>query len=149
MLVKYAMEKEPLRVPSTAPLRTIVEGILETNQAAAMVVDGAGNLLGLVGIHDILRRIIPRYLDLDSNLAQVLHESYFDDVFAKLANVTAADLMRKGDALDSVSPDDAVIKAAAIFVELRRKVLPVVEGSRLVGVVTRRSVLRRALEKLG
>jgi len=149
MLVKYAMETEPLRVPSTASLRTILEGILETNQAAAMVVDGAGNLLGLVGIHDILRRIVPQYLDLDSNLATVLHESYFDEVFAKLSGVTAADLMRKGDALDSVSPDDAVIKAAAIFVELRRKVLPVVEGSRLVGVITRRSVLRRALDKLG
>jgi len=149
MLVKYAMETEPIRVATTAPLRTVLESILASNQDAAMVVDNAGSLLGLVGIHDILRRIVPGYLDLDANLAKVMHENYFDEVFAKVADVTAADLMSKGDGLDSVSPDDAVIKAAALFVEHRRKVLPVVEGSRVVGVITRRSVLRRALDKLG
>ncbi len=149
MLVKYAMEKEPVRVPATAPLRTILEAVLEANQDAAIVVDEAGALLGLVGIHDILRRIVPRYLDLDANLAKVMHENYFDEVFAKQGDVTAADLMSKGDSVDTVSPDDAVIKAAALLVEHRRKVLPVVEGGHVVGVITRRSVLRRAIEKLG
>jgi len=149
MLVKYAMETEPLRVPTDAPLRTILEAVLGSHQDAAMVVDESGNLLGLVGIHDILRRIVPGYLDLDSNLAEVMHENYFDEVFSKLSEVTAADLMSKGADVDTVSPDDAVIKAAALFVEHRRKIIPVVEGSRLVGVITRRSVLRRALEKLG
>jgi CBS domain-containing protein len=149
MLVKYAMETEPVRVPANAPLRTILEAVLGRNQDAAMVVDEVGNLLGLVGIHDILRSIVPRYLDLDANLAKVMHESYFDEVFAEQGDVTAADLMSQSADVDTVSPDDAVIKAAALFVEHRRKVIPVVEGSRLVGVITRRSVLRRALEKLG
>jgi len=78
-----------------------------------------------------------------------MHKSYFDEVFAEQGDVTATDLMSHGSEVETVSPDDAVIKAAALFVEHRRKVLPVVEGSRVVGVVTRRSVLRRALEKLG
>ncbi len=148
MLVKYAMETEPLRVSSDAPLRTILEGLLARDQDAAMVVDKEGNLLGLVGIHDILRRIVPRYLDLDSNLAEVMHENYFYEVFSRLTKVTATDLMRKEADVDTVSPDDAVIKAAALFVEHRRKIIPVVQGNRLLGVVTRRSILRRALDKL-
>ena len=149
MLVKFAMETEPVRVSSTARLRTILEAILGSDQDAAMVVDEAGNLLGLVGIHDVLRQIVPKYLDLDANLAKVMHKSYFDEVFAEQGDVTATDLMSHGSEVETVSPDDAVIKAAALFVEHRRKILPVVEGSRVVGVITRRSVLRRVLEKLG
>lgn len=149
MLVKFAMEPEPVRVASTAPFRTILEVMLKANQDAAIVVDEAGMVLGLVGVHDILRHLVPSYLDPDGNLAKVMHEDYFDEVFAEQRDVTVADLMSKDDPVDTVSPDDAVIKAAALFVEHRRKVLPVVEGGRVVGVITCRGVLKRALEKLG
>ena len=68
-----------------------------------------------------------------------MHEGYFEERFKKLAGVTAADVM--STELDVVAPRDTIIRAASLFVEHQRKVLPVVEDDRFVGMITRRSLL--------
>jgi len=149
MLVKNAMVKTPLQVKPEAKLREILDAILGGDQAAVAVIDPGGKLLGLVGTHDILRLIVPNYVDQVEALANLLHEGYFEEQFNKLAGVTAADLM--ATELDVVKPSDTIIKTAALFVERKRKVLPVVEAGKfigMIGMIPRRSLLERIGGKL-
>lgn len=139
MLVKDAMVKTPLQVKPDAKLREIMDEIIGGDQAGVAVIDAGGKLLGLVGTHDILRMIVPNYVDRDEALAKLMHEGYFEERFKKLAGVTAADVM--STELDVVAPRDTIIRAASLFVEHQRKVLPVVEDDRFVGMITRRSLL--------
>ena len=50
--------------------------------------------------------------------------------------------------LDTVSPDDTLIKAVVIIVEHRRKTLPVVQDGKFLGMVTRRSILEKVAPSL-
>jgi CBS domain-containing protein len=146
MLVKDAMVMTPLKVNPDAKLREILEEILGGDQAGVAVVDTRGTLLGLVGTHDVLRMIVPNYVDQVETLAGLIHEGYFEERFNKLAGVTAEDVMSRE--VDVVKSSDTIIKAAAIFVEHNRKVLPVVDKGQFVGMITRRSLLERIARDL-
>lgn len=147
MLVKYAMEKEVVRVAGHDGIREVIDAILAHRQQAAMVIDEEGDLLGVVDVHTILEHMLPAYLNYGVSLAEVMHESYFDEVFAKLAKVTAVDLMEPLAETDRVAPDDGVMKAAALFVEHHRDVLPVLDRGRPVGMISCRGLLKRAVNR--
>jgi len=146
VLVRYAMEKE-VRIAGDDGVRAVIEAILAHHQEAAMVFDARGSLLGVVDTNTILKRLLPAYMSGGVSLAEALHEGYFEEVFAELATVTAADLMEPLAETDSVAPDDGVMKAAALFVEHHREVLPVLEDDRPIGVISRRGLLARALKR--
>ena len=146
MLVKDAMVQTPLQVKPDAKLREIMDAILGGDQAGVAVIDASGKLLGLVGTHDVLRLIVPAYVDQAQGLASLMHDGYFEERFNKLAGVTAADVM--STEVDVVKPGDTIIKAATVFVEHGRKVLPVVENGKFVGMITRRSLLESIGRKI-
>jgi|GEM_PF-6648289 len=146
MLVRYAMDAEVVRVTADAGIRAVIQAILAHHQDLAMVTDEHGRVLGVVGLHNILKRLLPSYLKDDMALAEALRASYFEEVFAQLAEVSAADLMEPLAESDRVAPDDGVMKAAALFVEHHRTVLPVFDGDQPVGVISRRGLLTRAIK---
>jgi CBS domain-containing protein len=146
MLVKYAMVEEPLQVSPKAGLRDILHLILETNQDTAAVVDADGSLVGVVGAHDVLRKIVPLYVDMDEALAALIHDGYFEEHFATLKDVTAADIVNTE--VDTVGPDNTLIQAATLFLTHHRRALPVIDGGKVVGMITRQSLFKRVSEML-
>ena len=146
MLVKYAMLEEPLKVSPTTGLREILEGLLAAGLDTAAVVSADGTLVGVVGAHDVMQKIVPLYVDMDEALAGLIHEGYFEERFATLKDVTAADIATTK--VDTIGLDDTLIQAATIFVKHHRRVLPVVQGTKLVGMISRRSLFKRVSEML-
>ncbi|MCB1032471.1 MAG: CBS domain-containing protein [Acidobacteria bacterium] len=143
MRVRDVMLAAPITTTPEETLESLLPRQLASRQATAAVLGPGDELVGVVGIHDILRKIIPLYVDLDEKLMEVMHEDYVEERLQRLKNTRVADLMTRR--LDTVSPDDYVTKAAAIIVEHCRKTLPVIQDGKFIGMITRRSIL----EKIG
>lgn len=145
MYVRDAMLTEPVTSRPTEPFLEFLHRVVDSRQATAAVLSDENRLLGLVGIHDVLRKVVPVYVDLDTKLMEVMHEGYFEERLSRLEGLTVADLMCTE--IDSISPDDTLIKTAALMVENRRKTLPVLQDGKFVGMITRRSLLERVVGK--
>ncbi|MCH9647556.1 MAG: CBS domain-containing protein [Deltaproteobacteria bacterium] len=139
MNVRTAMLESPVTTTPEETFPELLNRLLGSRQATAAVLDPEGRLVGLVGIHDVLRKIVPHYVDIDFKLMEVMHENYLVERMAGLKDTRVADFMTRK--LDTVAPDDTLIKAAGIIVERCRKTLPVIEDGKFLGMVTRRSIL--------
>ena len=106
-------------------LFTAINRLLEHSLASAPVVDSTGHLIGMLSESDCLRAI--------------LSGAYFDD-----AHGTVGGYMTP--ALDTIDADADVIQAAETFLRGQRRRLPVLEGERLVGLISRHDVLRAVKE---
>jgi len=141
MLVRSAMLPDPLTVRPETTLVEFIRAVLGSNQTTAAVVDG-DRLLGVVSVHDIFLKILPPYVG--HEIAEVIREGYFEEKFVKFTNIAVADVMVTD--VSTLSPNEAVIKAVALFVRKSHKTIPVIENGRYIGSLTRRSVLRRVTE---
>lgn len=146
MLVRDAMVANPFVVAPATSLFVLVDRILAGNQTTASVVDG-GRLLGTVSATDVLKKLIPPYLHMDEQLANVLHDTYFEEELERLRHIEVQDAMERD--VDTLPPDASVMRAVSLFVRRGRKTVPVVDGARFLGSVTRRSVLTLVRSSVG
>jgi len=145
MAIRDALDANPLTVPPDATVIQLIEAILGTKHTTAAVLDAEGRLLGMVGAHDVFRKIVPKYLQTDRNLMDVFHDGYYEEKFVLFKETPVSQIM--STKLDAVHPDDPIIKAVALIVDKRRKTLPVIESDgAFIGLITRRSLLRRAYQ---
>jgi CBS domain-containing protein len=124
MAIGDVMRVRVVTVDPDASARTAVLRMLEEGVGSVAVCDG-GRLVGIFTERDVLR------------LAG--HGDSLDDV--RIGDVMTTELTR-------VSPDTAIIDAAALMGERRIRHLPVVEDDRLLGLVGIRDVLGALVERL-
>lgn len=146
MRARDAMIPNPLAVTPSTTLLKLIAGVLGCNQTTASVVDG-DRLVGMVSVEDVFRRLLPHYVGMTDSLVHALHESYFEEVFARFQNTPVAAVMSRE--IDAIAPDEPLMQAVARFVQKSRKTLPVIEHGKFIGVVTRRSVLAAATRLAG
>jgi CBS domain-containing protein len=103
------------------PLECAVAKMYATNVGSVVVVDRAGHPVGIVTERDIVR-FLAQQVDFKTPLGQVARKS-----------------------LITVSPEDSTLSAAVKMIENNIRHMPVVEGGRLVGVISIRDVLRALL----
>ena len=146
MFVREALLSDPLIVAPDTTVLDFCERVLHSNQTTAVVIDDRRKLLGMLSVHDVFARIVPHYVDMESKLADVIHEGYFEEKFDAAKRTSVAALMVTD--VHVLSPDDSVIKAIALFSSANHKTAPVVENGEFVGTITRRSVLRAVTDAL-
>ena len=103
------------------PLECAVAKMYATNVGSVVVVDRAGHPVGIVTERDVVR-FLAQDVDFKTPLGQVARKS-----------------------LITVSPEDSTLSAAVKMIENNIRHMPVVEGGRLVGVISIRDVLRALL----
>ena len=142
MQVRQIMSKEPDTLSSSVPVRDLEERLIAHRVGGYPVVD-EGKLVGMVTRSDLVR-----VLDLEHTIDDQLGEAASAAlaastdapirrgarIGARLEVMTVADVMIRG--VVSVSQDASVAEAARLMVERRVHRLPVMEGTRLVGIVT-------------
>ena len=121
MKVRDLLKDAVISCREDEPLECAVAKMYAANVGSVVVVDEAGRPVGIVTERDIVR-LLAQEVDFKTPLGQVA---------------------RKG--LVTASPDDSVLSAAVKMVENNIRHMPVVEGERLVGVISIRDVLRALL----
>ena len=136
--VRDVMSTPVVHVPPNTPVKAIAELLLSERVSALPVVDPHGHLLGLVSEEDILIKLIDT-----SAGARVpwLTGGHLPHEFRRRRDArTAVELMSAP--VTCVHPDATLRQAAKTMYLRHLKRLPVIDGSSLVGIVSRSDLLR-------
>jgi CBS domain-containing protein len=98
--------------------------LLKHRISAVPVVDGEGDLVGILAEGDCL-------------------QAFLEDEYCRCPTALVKDLMSSD--VVTVNMDAHVLKAAELFMDNKFHSLPVLEGDRLVGQISRRDVIRAIL----
>ena len=131
--------------PSLDPESTVEDAIrlfAEARISGAPVVSD-GQLLGIITEGDLIFQDAdikaPGFLDILGGIVPLGSTEEYRREALKSAGVTVGEVMT--DDPITVAPEATLAEAATVMAERRKKILPVVEGDRLVGVVTRMDIL--------
>jgi CBS domain-containing protein len=112
-----------------------------------VVTDRAGKPFAVLPASQVVRFIVPRYVQDDPSLAGVLNESMADRAADKLGSKTVRDVLpEKLVKLPSAHADDTIIEVAALMARLRSPLIAVVKDDVLLGVITASHLLAAALK---
>jgi CBS domain-containing protein len=143
--IRDIMDTTPVTVHADTKVEDVV-AVLKTHELPGVpVVDDDGELVGIVTEADMVLPDdqgdlhIPHYINLFGGTIFLEPLGRYEKRLRKAFASTAADMMTKDP--DTVTPDTTVKDAARIIHESGHNRLPVVDGERLVGVVTRLDVL--------
>jgi len=111
-----------------------------------VVTDEHGRPMSILGASQVVRFLVPKYVQDDPSLAGVLDEHFADKVADKLSGRPVRDLLPKENTeLATVEADDTVIEVAAIMARMRCPLVAVVDGDHVLGVITASRLLEAAL----
>lgn len=132
MLVREWMSKGPVTIGSGSPIKAVIDLMRDHGVRHIPVVDG-NNLVGMITDRD-LKEISPSY-PIFRDEEEIKY--YLEEI--KVSDAMTADPI-------SVSPTGTVKEAAKILLQRKIGGLPVLEGNRLVGIITRSDILRSFVE---
>jgi CBS domain-containing protein len=117
--------------------REAVELLASRRLPGLIVVDAEGHPHSVLPASQVVRFLVPSYVQDDPSLARVIDESLADQVADKLAGVTVRKLLpREPVELPVVNHDDTVLEVAAIMARLRCPLVAVVKDKEIVGAIT-------------
>lgn len=94
----------------------------------------------------VLRFVIPNYVQDDPSLARVLSEKAADRLVTELSGRTVGDMLpEKHTELPVLKGEDTTLEIAALMARLRCPLVAIVEEGRMLGVVTVSRLLEAAL----
>ncbi len=115
--------------------------LIDHNRPGLIVVDEHDHPIAVVPGSQVLRVLIPGYVQEDAALARVLDEDFADHISDKLAERVVDELIPKDPpALPVANPDDTVLEIAAMMAAARSPLVAVLERkdkkAPLLGAVT-------------
>jgi CBS domain-containing protein len=131
--------------PTLGPESTVEEAIklfAEERISGAPVVED-GRLVGIITEGDLIFQDAdvkaPGFLDILGGVVPLGDTDEYRREVLKSAGVTVGEVMTNDPV--TVTPEATLAETATIMAERRKKILPVVEGGRLVGVINRMDIL--------
>jgi CBS domain-containing protein len=144
-LVRDIMDPEPASVTGDTDIQTVVRLLRRHGVTGLPVVDGDGQLRGIITEADLVLADeegdlhIPHYIELFGGQVFLEPLQRFEERLRKAFASKASDMMTREPT--TIAPDAPVSEAAHVIAETGHNRLPVVDGDRLVGIVTRVDVL--------
>ena len=121
--------------------------LAERRLPALVVVERDGAPHAILPASQVVRFLVPAYVQDDPTLARVMNESMADHAGDKLRSKRVRDLLPKDRReLPVVNHDDTIIEVAAIMARLRCPLAAVMKDNRLIGVITASRLLEVALQ---
>lgn len=142
--VKHIMTVDVVSVSPTASVGRVARLMHERAISGIPVVDIDKKVVGMVTDLDLIllntRIEAPHFLPLLDGRIPLETPSHFKRRIQHAAGTTAKDVMT--EPVTTVGPEDDVDALAALMVAERVNPVPVVDGGRLIGVVSRADVIR-------
>lgn len=141
MLLRDLMTERPATIGPDILFSELLATYRDMDSLLLYVIDPERRLLGVISSYDVLRLMLPFYLD--SNLARALpdDEAVIRHAFRACRNIPASAVMTKD--FVSLRGDDTFLAAEALFAERGINILPVLDANgRLIGELARRTALK-------
>ena len=119
--VRDYMTRQVVALSPAMEILQALDTFVKKNISGAPVVDEAGQLIGILTEKDCMK--------------VALNAAYHSEYGGLVSDYMTASVI-------SVSPDDGIVTLAGRFLEQRYHRYPVVEQGRLVGVISRRDIVR-------
>lgn len=112
-----------------------------------VVTDASGRPHAVLPASQVVRFIVPQYVQDDPSLAGVLNESAADHAADKLGGKTVRDVLPEHLInVPAAHADDTIIEVAALMARLRSPLIAVMKDGNLHGVITASRLLAAALK---
>jgi CBS domain-containing protein len=140
LTVRDVMQRDPVTITPDADLESLLRVLREHELPGLPVVDG-DRLVGIVTESDLVLQgddsslHLPHYFQLFGGVVFLEPLQHLEDRLRKAFANRVSDMMTAD--VETISPDATVHEAARQISRSGHNRLPVVEGGRLVGVVTR------------
>ncbi|KEQ19042.1 CBS domain-containing protein [Endozoicomonas numazuensis] len=125
--VNDLMDHQPLTVSANIGVIVALRQLLKKGLSAAPVVNDEGELQGILSEADCMKG--------------TLLGGYFEQIGELVSH-------RMSTTVCTVTPDTDLVSAAKIMLDNKRRVLPVVESGKVVGLLTRTKVLAEIMERI-
>jgi CBS domain-containing protein len=126
--------------------RQAVELLASRRLPGLIVTRPDGSPYAVLPASQVVRFLVPSYVQDDPSLARVIDESLADRVADKLAGVTVRKLLPDESAeIPVVNHDDTILEIAAIMARLRCPLVVVVRDHHIVGAITASRLLELAI----
>jgi predicted transcriptional regulator len=126
--------------------RQAVELLASRRLPGLIVTRPDGTPYAVLPASQVVRFLVPSYVQDDPSLARVIDESLADRVADKLAGVTVRKLLPdEPTEIPQVNHDDTILEIAAIMARLRCPLVVVVRDRKIVGAITASRLLELAM----
>ncbi len=136
MFVKYRMTPHPLTISPETPVAEALSFMRQNRVRRLPVVDKKGHLVGIVSEKDLL------YASPSPATSLSVYEIGY-----LLSRLRVEEIMKRD--IITVTADTLLEEAARIMADNKIGSLPVVEGERLLGIITETDIFKTFLEMLG
>src|ERR671917_1359080 len=116
------MSRDLLTVAPNEPLGTVAQRMVDRDVGAVVVLDGAGALVGILTERDVLRAVAAGIQD----------------------ETVVSDWMTRDP--ETMGPDETTAQAAVLMIHGGFRHLPLVEGPKVVGMLSIRDLMRVVLD---
>jgi CBS domain-containing protein len=141
------MDQEFPVVDVDSPALEAARMVAEHSLPGIVVLTADGQLYAVLPASQVVRFIVPRYVQDDPLLACVLAESMADRAAERLGGKTIRELLPQRQLmLPAVNADETIIEVATIMGRLRSPLIAVMKQGKLHGVITAPRLLAMALK---
>lgn len=141
---KDIMTKEVIFVTKEQTVNQVISILMEKNISGVPVVDERGHVVGIVTEGDLIYRSkkleIPRYFTILDSYIFLDNTKKMEEQIRKMVGYKVEDIMTKE--VVTVSAGDTIEDIATIMTRKNVNRVPVVEDGILVGIVTRRDIIK-------
>ncbi|WP_067574680.1 CBS domain-containing protein [Nocardia acidivorans] len=111
-----------------------------------LVTDANGAPHSVLPAAQVVLFIVPKYVQDDPSLAGVLNESMCDQVASRLRGKKVRDVIpERLTKIPAAQADDNTVEVAALMARYKSPLIAVLDGKRLIGVITASRLLEVAL----
>lgn len=147
MKVKDIMVKDVRSLSPDISARDALYRILNQHISGLPVIDENGKLVGMFTEKDVLRYILPSYVE---QVGKFIYGQTPKAIINKLQNldtVKVKDIMRKD--VVTIPPDASLGEAAHIILTQKARRIPVVERGQVIGIIAREDILKAFAKEAG
>lgn len=143
MLISEIYHKRAKTISAQVTVSEALQELISDNINGLIVVDGNRKVVGVLSIQDIAAATLPRQFRQNINMAAAMYKKgFFHEQCAEIANQPIKKFMRRS--FVSVGLHDNILAVIADFLKNDLYIVPVIEKSELIGIVTR-SEIKKAL----
>lgn len=143
MLVKDLMTKDVITVTPAMGIHDLAELFIEKDISGAPVVDEEGKIVGIVEEEGVIfqdKKVhLPTFINLSVGFL-TLGIKRLEEEILKVTASKVVDIMQKD--FHPITPQMSVEDLATLMIEKRLYYFPVLEADKLVGVVTKKDIVR-------